>query len=756
GEYRTLCRLHESGQSYDTGVQTMLPANVEGILGPLAALIQVAPEWESAIEIAMGNDLQAVIVERVAILRQIEQALGNSGGRLVVLPLDALRPRPSWSPAGRRATDVVQCEDWVRPAVEAVLGHVLLCDDIDAARSLLSGLPHGSCCVLPSGTVLRADGAITVGAQGSVNMLASERALRDLPDKKRATEQRCDELEKQQGQGSERSAALEKEQAAVLQAAREQHEAQARLEQDKLNDARTEIAVAEESLRNQQDLLKRERALFDEFHNQMLALQRQSRELSAEQKALVDRFGISHSEATHPPADRLTIPPPGGHDNSTGDSPELSNARHICANTERQAQEESRHIEDLEAHIERLSEETASTGASITRFEQATLGPARTRVAVAREALRNLQSSLQRELGLLERSDAQIGARSRRIEELEEEEKTIVSKVGELRQEGEDTNHKLKQFRSQIRPAEEEMADLTDKHSEKESLLRQAQDSVHSTESHYNQAQLAVSRCRDTLDSLARRIQEDLGLVELELVENVTAQTPLPLKPLVSQLPIVEILPEGLEDEVKVLRSRLNRLPSVNPNAPEEYAEASERHSFLTEQLTDLESASAQLHEAITELDGLIETSFHETYSLVAEKFAETFKTLFSGGSARLELTDPQDLLQSGVDIVAHPPGKRAQRLALLSGGERALTAAALLFALLQVSSTPFCVLDEVDAMLDDANIGRFRALLEKMSAETQFIVITHNRGTVEVADTIYGVSIDKDAVSQVVSLQLD
>ena len=151
-----------------------------------------------------------------------------------------------------------------------------------------------------------------------------------------------------------------------------------------------------------------------------------------------------------------------------------------------------------------------------------------------------------------------------------------------------------------------------------------------------------------------------------------------------------------------------------------------------------------------------MEMAFKETFDAVAERFVETFPTLFDGGSARLELTEPDDLLNTGVDIVARPPGKRAQRLALLSGGERALTAVALLFAILRVSPAPFCVLDEVDAMLDEANIGRFRALLQELAKQTQFIIITHSRGTIEVADTIYGVSMGADAVSQVVSLELD
>jgi chromosome segregation protein len=194
----------------------------------------------------------------------------------------------------------------------------------------------------------------------------------------------------------------------------------------------------------------------------------------------------------------------------------------------------------------------------------------------------------------------------------------------------------------------------------------------------------------------------------------------------------------------------------VNPIAPEDYKEVKERHQFLSEQSADLEEASERLQQVITELDELMEAAFQKTFDAVAERFTETFTALFNGGTARLELTEPDDLMNTGVDIVARPPGKRAQRLALLSGGERSLTAVALLFAILQVSPAPFCVLDEVDAALDEANVGRFRNLLADLAQRTQFIIITHNRGTIEVADTLYGVSMGTDGVSQVVSLKMD
>jgi chromosome segregation protein len=200
----------------------------------------------------------------------------------------------------------------------------------------------------------------------------------------------------------------------------------------------------------------------------------------------------------------------------------------------------------------------------------------------------------------------------------------------------------------------------------------------------------------------------------------------------------------------------MRRLGYVNPNAPEEYAEALERHEFLTSQAADLEEAAEQLWQVVAELDEVMHQEFLAMFEAVAERFRRNFAELFGGGAAHLELTAPDDISQTGVEIVARPPGKRQQTLALLSGGERALTAVALIFALLATNLPPFCILDEVDAMLDEANVRRFRQMLETLALQTQFIVITHNRATITAADTIYGVSMGDDSVSQVVSLRLE
>ena len=217
--------------------------------------------------------------------------------------------------------------------------------------------------------------------------------------------------------------------------------------------------------------------------------------------------------------------------------------------------------------------------------------------------------------------------------------------------------------------------------------------------------------------------------------------------------PAVEPPPSG---RLASLRRRFHELGAANPFAADEHAELRGRVDGLEAQRADLEGAISKTRGLIAELDALIARQFRTTFAALETAFDRRFQQLFGGGFARLSLTDPTDLAQTGVEIVARPPGKKAQALAMLSGGERALTAVALLFAMLEVRPVPFCVLDEVDAALDEANVGRFVEALRGLAETTQFVVITHNRGTIEAADALYGVTVGEDAVSHVVSLRIE
>jgi chromosome segregation protein len=225
---------------------------------------------------------------------------------------------------------------------------------------------------------------------------------------------------------------------------------------------------------------------------------------------------------------------------------------------------------------------------------------------------------------------------------------------------------------------------------------------------------------------------------------------------MVEELPVIETLSPEIDESINRQRAQLRRLGAVNFEAQSEYLSVKERYEFLSGQVIDLHKADTDLRQVISELDELMRREFRKTFDAVAAEFKVMFSRLFGGGSARLHMTDEENLNETGIDIEARLPGRREQALNLLSGGERSLTAVALVFSLLKVSPTPFCILDEVDAMLDEANVGRYRDLLNELSENTQFIVITHNRNTVQVADVIYGVTMGRDSASQIISLRLD
>ncbi len=210
------------------------------------------------------------------------------------------------------------------------------------------------------------------------------------------------------------------------------------------------------------------------------------------------------------------------------------------------------------------------------------------------------------------------------------------------------------------------------------------------------------------------------------------------------------------EDAIAGLRAKIDRLGPVNMMAIEQFDELETRHTFLTTQRKDLIDSIAATNEAIQRIDETSKVRFRDAFEAINRYFQETFSTLFGGGHAGITLIDEHDPLESGIDIVASPPGKRLQSVQLLSGGEKALTAIALMFAIFKYKPSPFCLLDEIDAPLDDANIGRFVEMLKGMLHHTQFILITHNRKTMEIADRLYGVTMEEPGVSKLISVRLN
>lgn len=342
-----------------------------------------------------------------------------------------------------------------------------------------------------------------------------------------------------------------------------------------------------------------------------------------------------------------------------------------------------------------------------------------------------------------------------RIEELKKLILEVEQEKDKSKKEEEQINLQIAVAQEKIAPAEKELDTLEGDYSKLQHEYSITQQFEANADRVFSQAQLELSRSREALDSLRRKIEDDFGLVALDYSEDITGPTPLPLEG-VNQLVTLTEIPKGLEDSINRQRALLRRMGAINPDAQKEYLEVKERHEYLTSQLNDLQKADADLRQIIAELDELMHKQFRATFNAVAAEFKVMFSRLFGGGTAKLVMTDNENPTETGIDIEAKLPGRREQGLSLLSGGERSLTAVALIFSLLKVSPTPFCVMDEVDAALDEANVGRFTELLKELSKETQFIVITHNRNTVQAADVIYGVTMGRDSASQVISMRLD
>ncbi|MFQ6001403.1 MAG: hypothetical protein ACE5LG_07005, partial [Anaerolineae bacterium] len=490
-----------------------------------------------------------------------------------------------------------------------------------------------------------------------------------------------------------------------------------------------EMTSLEEEKPHIQEQLRKEKERHDRLLSEMRTLEKRAQELEerlgakeedlSEHKNRLERF-LQEVEW------RQTIETKAGE--------ELEQTRASLADLSLQVEQAEAQEKDTLAALARLQEQMATWGAEGEE--------SRAHLALLKERKENL-----------EQLEAQIGAKEARKRELAQEIETLTEEVEALEARAQELSTRLTTLQELIEPAEEELTSLERKLRRQEREEAHLRDDLHRCEVEHSQAVSEVERWKDRLAALQGEIETDL---EDLLVAPLPKQLALDMDARLVSLPSISQIPQGLEKKIRRLKRRLRRIGPVNLEAPAEYEKIKSRHHFLTSQAEDLEKASRSLRQMIAELNRLMEEQFQETFSAIAKEFSNYFTTLFNGGRGKLLLTDPQNPSQTGVEIVAQPPGKRRQSIDLLSGGERALTGVALVFAILKATATPFCFLDEVDATLDEINIGRFRDSLKALAQATQIVVITHNRYTIEAADTIYGLSLGEDSASQVISLRLE
>jgi chromosome segregation protein len=373
-----------------------------------------------------------------------------------------------------------------------------------------------------------------------------------------------------------------------------------------------------------------------------------------------------------------------------------------------------------------------------------------------REKLRTASAGRRGELKLL---TERLSSHDREAERLAAEVTEGERLVRLWREEAERLDRRRQELSGQIEAAESELQELLEGQSAAQEKVLAAQGRLDEHRAALRQLEERIASRRAAHDT-ARSQVEELRVHHAELKQEAGHLTAA-FREQLSREPTAEPGPppaELAEAEAELARRKeaLDRLGPVNVLAVDEYNEQEERHRFLLEQRADVVASVESLRKTIREINQTSSARFRETFAEVNVSFGEIYQRLFRGGEAEMRLQDEDDLLETGIEIVARPPGKRLQNIMLLSGGEKALTAIALLFALFRTKPSPFCILDEVDAPLDDSNDLRFAQILKEMSGETQFIVITHNKITMEIAGTLYGVTMQERGVSQVVAVELD
>ncbi|RIM49038.1 chromosome segregation protein SMC [Staphylococcus capitis] len=395
-------------------------------------------------------------------------------------------------------------------------------------------------------------------------------------------------------------------------------------------------------------------------------------------------------------------------------------------------------LTELESEIERYTQLSKEGKESTTKTQQQ-LHQKQSDLAVVKERIKSQKVEIERLVKQQESTQQQIKTVEEKIRLFNSDEMMGEQAFEDLKSQIQEQEEARDQLNQQHEELKQQRINLNETIENNESQLQVCHQDILAIENHYQDIKAKQSK----LDVLINHAIDHLNDVYQLTVERARALYE-------SNEPI-----ESLRKKVKLTKMSIDELGPVNLNAIEQFEELNERYTFLNEQRTDLREAKETLEQIINEMDREVEGRFKETFHAVQDHFTTVFKQLFGGGQAELRLTE-DDYLSAGVDIIVQPPGKKLQHLSLLSGGERALSAIALLFAILKVRSAPFVILDEVEAALDEANVIRYAQYLNELSEQTQFIVITHRKGTMEFSDRLYGVTMQESGVSKLVSVNLN
>lgn len=681
--------IQRNYDGFDRGVRAVMakagaePAQV-GVFGLVSDVISAAAHYEKAIEAALGDRLQYVIVESSARgFEFIDYLKGVAEGRSTFMPVPhepaALSPALEGPSVIGMALPLVEIRhEALRGVVEHLLSGVVVVHDIEAAKRLFAEHPAYTFVTL-EGEVVRPGGVVTGGVMEgpAVGALQKKREMSELKAELTRLEERYNELitrhyelQKHMGQTEGVLKGLEK------------------------NKHQEELSLAS----HEKDLHQAGSGLV-KLRERIAGVEAERLQVVASAQAMTHDLESSRGEVMHGQTDRE-------------------------ARVERVQLLESE-LESLKAKADALNEEATALKVKVASGSE--------RGSAARQKADQLIDTV-----------AQLTERLNRLAFTHEE---GIARVAELETRLQETSAERVARQSQLLEAKALLENRKATHGE-------ASTTVHETEA-------ALKETRAQLEALTAKVstmtlrEKELALEMNNLATLVQDRHQIEMQTAIHQYHLLPQLGPEAHEKLKELRAAIEKMGEVNVTAIEEHREIAERFEFLSRQKTDLEDSLTQLTEAIAKIDETSRARFKETFDVVNDKFQQVFPRLFGGGRASLMLTQEGPGHEPGIEILAQPPGKKLQSVNLFSGGEKALTAVALIFGIFLIKPTPFCLLDEVDAPLDEGNVGRYNEMVREMSKTSQFILITHNKRTMEVGDMLYGVTMEEPGVSKLVAVKL-
>ena len=692
GRRKMLVEMERGLEGYARGVRELLKAESEGkyrgkLVGVLSKLVSTDKKYITAVETALGNAMQNIVVDTEEDAKQaIEYLKEKRLGRVTFLPIT--------SQEGRRldneerimknrgavavACDVVSADDKIRNVVDALLGRTVIMDNMDNAIALARATHYKFKIVTLGGELLQPGGSVTGGSTNRAQALLGRKDEIELLAKQ------CDELNRE----SEKIDA----------------------EIDSLTDRLSGLRDAENKLRAELSRCENDEHKLKAEHEMKESLLKMAKERL--DKFSKEKEQISGQQTDTDESKRKLREVIEGSDELIERAEELISERQNAVRTVVVKREElSVKIIDKKMQINNARKDTEL---------------AQQRIESVMQSILNSKSDFDERKSQIANEENAIAALNAQVEQNNMRAAQCAAAVQSVRDE-------IQAYLSGRSGSDSELETLREQ-------IKEMNDKILILQSEVVRIESKKNKIDEDLENAASRLWDDYEL---------TYNSAMELKKDIGSLP-------AAQKRISELKSAIKSLGNINVDAIEEYKDVKERYEFLSSQVSDMEKAKADLQKLIGEMMNIMREQFAEKFVIINRNFGKSFVDLFGGGKAEVRLVDPIDTLESPIEIEVQPPGKKLQNLTLLSGGEHALTAIALLFALLQVSPAPFLVLDEIEAALDDENVYRFGDYIRNYGNSTQFVVITHRRGTMEAADVLYGVTMQERGVSRLLSMKLE